>query len=95
MRWSPSTPVKDAVDVLAGQIRDTLSDVGLETVIDDRYLEQSVLSGYTALAMQPPFARLFAGLNETQLDDILKSFSLERCRPHQGLLDVVRRHLSR
>jgi len=45
--------------------------------------------------MQPPFARLFAGLNETQLDDILKSFSIERCRPHQGLLDVVRRHLPR
>jgi len=95
MRWSPTTPVKDAVDLLADQIRDTLSDVGLETVIDDRYLEQSVLSGYTALAMQPPFARLFAGLNETQLDDILKSFSIERCRPHQGLLDVVRRHLPR
>jgi endoglucanase len=95
MRWSPMTPIKDAVDALADQIRETLSDVGLETIIDERYLEQSVLSNYTSLAMQLPFARLFAGLTETQLDEILKSFSLERCRPHQGLLNVVRRHLPR
>jgi hypothetical protein len=95
MRWSPTTPIKDAVDALADQIRETLSDVGLETIIDDRYLEQSVLSNYTSLAMQIPFAHLFAGLSETQLDEILKSFSLEQCRPHQSLLDVVCRHLSR
>ena len=93
MGWVPGTPVKNSVDALAFQIQETLADVGVDVTVSPRYVEQSVLSGYTAVLMQPAFARLFAGMSETRLDEILKSFSFANCRPHQGLLDVVRRNI--
>ncbi len=93
MGWTPHTPVRRSTDALAGQIRETLEDVGVPVSFDQRYVEQSVLSGFTGLAMQPAFAQRFAGMNETQLDGILASFRLANCRPHQALLDMVKRHL--
>jgi hypothetical protein len=93
MGWASATPVKNSVDALAVQLQETLADVGVDVHVDQHYVEQSVLSGYTAVLMQPAFARLFAGLSETQLDEILKSFSFANCRPHQGLLDVVCRNI--
>jgi endoglucanase len=94
MRWAASTPVKDSVDALADQIQETLSDVDVDVKVDHRYLGQSVLSGYTAILMQPAFARLFAGMSETQLDGILASFSFENCRPHQALIETLKLHLN-
>jgi endoglucanase len=92
MGWAAPTPVRKAVVALSLQIQETLSDVGVEVQFNKRYLEQSVLSGFTALAMQPAFAGLFAGMTETQLDAVLSSFSFSSCRPHQALLEVIKRH---
>ena len=93
MGWVPATPVKNSVDALAVQIQETLADVGVDVKVSQRYVEQNMLAGYTAVLMQPAFAHLFAGMSETQLDEILKSFSFANCRPHQGLLEVVRRNM--
>jgi endoglucanase len=93
MRWTLPTPIKNSVDALAEQIQETLADVNVDVHVDNRYVEQSVLSGYTAVLMQPAFARLFAGKSETQLDDILSSFDFANCRPHQELLEILHRNL--
>jgi endoglucanase len=93
MGWAAATPVKDSVDALSLQIQDTLADVGVDVQVEPRFMEQAVLAGYTAVLMQPAFAHLFAGMSETQLDDILASFRFEKCLPHQALLEVVRRYL--
>ena len=90
MGWAAPTPVRNSVDTLAVQIQETLADVGVDVHVDQRFVEQSVLSGYTSLLMQPAFAGLFAGMSETRLDEILSSFRFSNCHPHQGLLDVVR-----
>jgi endoglucanase len=90
MSWASPTPVKNAVDALALQIQETLADVGVEVKMNQRYLEQNILSGFTAVLMQPAYAGLFAGLNENQLDDILASFRFANCQPNRSLLEVVR-----
>jgi endoglucanase len=94
MGWAPATPVKNSVDALAVQIEETLADAGVDVHVEQRFVEQSILSGFTAVLLQPAYARLFAGLSGTQLDDILASFSFANCHPHQGLLDIIRRRLT-
>jgi endoglucanase len=92
MGWAAPTPVRNAVDALSLQIQETLADVGVEVQVEKRFVEQSVLSGYAAVLMQPAFAQLFAGMTETQLDALLESFRFANCRPHSALLELIKHH---
>lgn len=54
-------------------------------------VEQTIQNLFGIL-MQPAFARLFRGLSESQLDDVLRAFRFENCRVHAGLNEVLSRH---
>src|SRR5512138_214348 len=93
MGWIAPTPVKEKVFELADMIEKTLEDESIDTKSNRTYLSQAALSGYTAGLMQPLYARAFDGMNRDQLDQVLQSFALKQCRPHAGLIEVIRKHL--
>ena len=44
--------------------------------------------------MQSKYAQCFAGMSEEKLDVVLQSFALKNCRPHQGLVDVLKKRMA-
>ncbi|RPI92410.1 MAG: glycoside hydrolase family 5 protein [Chloroflexi bacterium] len=93
MGWIAPTPVKEKVFELADMIEKTLEDETVDTKSNRNYLSQAALSGYTAGLMQPLYARSFEGMSQTRLDQVLQSFAFKQCRPHAGLIEVIRKHL--
>jgi aryl-phospho-beta-D-glucosidase BglC (GH1 family) len=93
MGWIAPTAAKEKVFELADLIEKTLEDETIDTKANRTYLAQAALSGYTAGLMQPLYARSFEGMNQTQLDQVLQSFTLKQCHPHFALIDVIRKHL--
>lgn len=95
MKWLPATPVKDATAQLAGQILQVVSDPQIDPRLNVRCVSQTLLCFYTGTLMQPLYASLFKGPSETELDDILSSFSARQCVPNRGLLEVLSKHMAR
>lgn len=44
-------------------------------------------------ACQPYYAKLFKGMSEDRLDQVMDSFALKNCRINAGLIDVVKKHM--
>jgi aryl-phospho-beta-D-glucosidase BglC (GH1 family) len=93
MSWLPPTPVKDATAQLADQILKAVGDLGLDSRLNARCVKQTLLCFYTGTLMQPLYASLFKGLSESELDNILSSFSAKKCVPNQGLVDVLSKYM--
>jgi hypothetical protein len=93
MRWLPLTPAAKAVETLADQLAETVGDPELDLPANRTYLMQATLSGYAGNFLQPYFAKAFTGLTENDLDRILQSFELKNCRPHDGLINVLSKHM--
>jgi hypothetical protein len=89
MKWLPATPVKDATGRLADQILEVVADPGLNAGLNGQCVRQTLLSVYTGALMQPLYASLFKGLSETEIDQLLASFSAAQCVPNQGLVGVM------
>jgi endoglucanase len=94
MSWLPATPVKDATAALAEQIRGVVADPQIDARLNTRCVSQALLCFYTGTLMQPMYARLFEGLSETQLDDLLSSFSIRRCVPNARLIGIMRKYMA-
>jgi endoglucanase len=94
MSWLPPTPVKEATAQLAEQIRQAVGDPQLDARLNARCVSQTLLCFYTGTLMQPSYANLFKGLSESELDNILSSFSAKRCVPNQGLVDVLSKYMA-
>ena len=62
---------------------------------NQRHLTQAALAGYVGTLMQPAYAKRFKGMSEADIDRVLQSFAFGNCRPHQGLIDVVKKHMAR
>lgn len=92
MGWLPGTPAKAKLDELARIVEETVDDPGLEPRANRRFLGQATFDHYVGALLQPGYARLFKPLDETELDDVLASFALRRCRRNEGLVEVVSRH---
>jgi endoglucanase len=93
MGWIPATAAKGKVFELAAMLEEAMGDATIEADANRTFLAQATLSGYAAGLMQPLYARCFEGLDRTQIDRVLESFALGRCRPHAALIEVIRRHL--
>jgi endoglucanase len=93
MSWIPATAAKAKVFELADMIEEAMGDPTMDSEANRTYLSQATLSGYTAGLMQPYYVRCFEGMSQTQLDQVLRSFALDQCRPHSALIEVIRRHL--
>jgi hypothetical protein len=43
---------------------------------------------------QVPYARLFEGYSESDLERMLSAFALKNCLPNRPVVDVLKRHFS-
>lgn len=93
MGWLAPTPLKQDVYNLADRLHELVADPAVNPAENRVMLAQAALSGYAALLLQRTYAHAFEGKSEKELDDILASFDLKNCRPHAGLVDVLRGHL--
>lgn len=93
MSWVAPTPAKNLVDQLAQVVEAQLEDEALNHEANVRFMSQAVLSGYVASLMQPRYASRFAGKSAHEIDTIMQSFALQNCRPHQALINILRKHL--
>ncbi|MEN3306980.1 MAG: endoglucanase [Micromonosporaceae bacterium] len=46
-------------------------------------------------ALLPEFGELFRGMSENDIDEMMRSFRLENCRPWQPLIDLLQRDIAR
>ena len=93
MRWLPDTPAKKIVRRLERCVRTTIGDGDIEDEPDYQFLKQAALCGYTGCLMQPSYAKLFKGMSEERIDQVMDSFRFENCRVNQGLVDVVSKYM--
>ena len=57
-------------------------------------LAEAVQETALSQALLPAFAAQFRGMDHEQIDELMQSFALGRCRPRQGLQELMRRHLT-
>lgn len=93
MKWIEPTPVEQKSIELARQVEQYIDDPSIDPPANQTYLGQHLLSGYVAALMQPAYAHCFNGMSETQLDQVLASFEFRNCRPHGGLVEVLRKQM--
>ena len=94
MSWLPGTPVKNGTAALAEQIRQVVDDPAIDPRLNTRCVSQSLLCFYTGTLMQPLYARLFQGLSEGELDEILSSFSIARCIRNDRLAAIMSKYMA-
>jgi len=85
------TVIGDTVRELAGLIIKSIGDNTIDPTSNVRYLAQTALAGYTANLMQPAYAKQLKGLSETELDQVLQSFSFRNCQPRQDILNILKK----
>jgi endoglucanase len=93
MGWLPNTPAKTLVHNLAHEIVETLNDPDLDNAAVESYLTQATMAGFIGGLLQYPYARLFKGMTERELDEVLASFAFKNCIPHPALHAVMVKHL--
>ncbi len=90
MYWLPSTAPKEKLGEIAAELCAELPQAGLDEKRLQGALVRAALGGAVSEALLVPFARAFQGCSEPELDEILESFSLARCRPNPGVLETLR-----
>ncbi|MBV8092365.1 MAG: glycoside hydrolase family 5 protein [Acetobacteraceae bacterium] len=89
MAWMPPTPVKEATARLAEEIYEILDDDSITKSYNQPCFSQAALCFYTGALMQRTYANLFRSLSETQIDQVLSSFSLKQCKVNDALAGIV------
>jgi hypothetical protein len=93
MGWIEPTAVEKKSIELAREVEKYIDDPSIDSPANEKYLGQHLLSGYVAALMQPAYAHCFSGLSETQIDQALASFAFRNCKPHDGLIEVLKKQL--
>jgi endoglucanase len=91
--WLPPTKTDRIIDSLSEHIMEVLNDPDLDRESVTKYLRQSALYEYVGHLMQSGAAKVFKGMSEEKLDDLLSSFSLEKCVRNDRLLELMKKHL--
>ncbi len=93
MSWLPDSPVKAALRNLAAAIEKSIGTRGINLGMNARNLRQAALSGYAGRLIQSSFARCFKDMPEARLDELLQAFKFANCKPNQGLVEVMTKHM--
>ncbi len=91
----PQTSVQQKTADLADTILSRLPETGVDRHQFCFFVKQSILSNFTGAFLHSLYARCFRGMNETQIDRVLQSFSLARCRINTNLKQLLGSYLSR
>jgi hypothetical protein len=94
MGWLPEKPVQAHVRTLSSFVHQAIGNATIPVEGLTLLLSDTLLAGYAATLLQPAYASRFKGMSETELDRVLQSFALRNCRPNEGLVKVLKKHLS-
>ena len=94
MKWIEPSPVEKKSIKLARCVELCIDDPSIDPQANQTYLGQHLLSGYVAALIQPACAHCFNGMSEAKLSDKLPSFEFRNCRPHAGLVDLLKKQLA-
>lgn len=89
MSWLPDTPARGLVRDLARCIRDTIGDPEVSEKSNYRFLKQAALCSYAGTLMQPAYAKLFRGMSEDRIEQVMQSFAWENCRVNRELVNML------
>lgn len=92
MQWMPPTPVKEAMERVAGQVYEVIGDASLNRRYSQACFSQSALCFFTGALMQASYVKLFRGMTENEIDRTLASFSRQQCRVYEPLEGLIRKH---
>ena len=95
MGWLPETPAKTMIRNLAEYARHTIGDEEIEAEAAYAYLKQRALSGFVSSLMQPSYAKLFKGMSEERIDQVMASFAFRNCQKNEGLVKVLKKHMAK
>ncbi|MGE5549729.1 MAG: glycoside hydrolase family 5 protein [Bacteroidota bacterium] len=93
--WLPPTRPLGVVRGLGRLVAKTAGYTDVNPKANEYYLKRLLLDGYAGSMLQPLYAGKFKGMTETEIDRILQSFAFKNCRPYDGLVEVVRKHMGR
>jgi aryl-phospho-beta-D-glucosidase BglC (GH1 family) len=91
-RDKPGSPVGLNMKALADSIDAAFDNLGLGMAIERKRFAQFSLFGYLAHFLQVPYAKLFQGKSEEELDTLLQVFKLGNCVPNQPVIDTLRNY---
>jgi endoglucanase len=89
--WVAATPARVHTDAIAAE---ALAAAGLaprHLGAAEEAVSRAALGGVAAGMLQPLWVRAFRGMSESRVDEVLSAWSLARCLPRQGVLDLLRR----
>ncbi|WP_205728135.1 glycoside hydrolase family 5 protein [Geobacillus sp. PK12] len=92
MVWLPGFKARKAVEELAAHLEEVIGDPDIVHSHNVACLSQAILTVYTGALIQPAYAKLFKGLSEEKIDDIMQSFAFKNCKINYGLLDILKKY---
>lgn len=93
MGWLPDTPAKEMLRKLAAYTKNTIGDEEIEEDAVYTYMKQRALCGFAGSLMQFSYAKLFKGMSEERIDQIMDSFQFKNCIKNEGLIRVVQKYM--
>lgn len=94
LTWLPPTPALEMVNSLARLVEKTIPDPDINPRDNQAYLARAALGHYVGALMQPAYAKCFVGMSEEEIDEVMQSFALKKCKPRQDLIEIIRKHTS-
>jgi hypothetical protein len=76
-------------------MEEIIQDGEMNPLSNNTSLAQVALTQYAAGLLEPVYAKCFQGLSEEKIDSIMQSFAFSRCRVNEGLVEVLKKHLSK
>lgn len=90
-----SSPAKEAVSELASLMEEIIGDANLNHDTNNTCLQLVNLEGYAAALLQPVYANLFKQMSEEEIDRVMQSFDIKKCKVNEGLIKVLRKHMNK
>lgn len=85
--------VKNKISDLAELLEKGIASYAINHTDNMIILSDLVLRNYAATLLQPVYAKLFQGMSEERLDDVLSSFAFKKCKINQGLMNLLQKNL--
>lgn len=87
------SPAKKAVKELAALMEEVTGNKEVNSTSNQLCLAQNALTSYAAGLLEPEFAKLFKGLSEERIDDVMRAFSFNKCNINHGLDEILRKQI--
>lgn len=89
-----TSPSRTLVADLAAEMERVIENPSFGHVGNTACLSEAALAYYAAGLLEPVYAGLFRGMSEEEIDRVMSSFDSSRCIRNEGLITVLRKHMS-